>query len=145
MFNDVLMDQSPLYGMTKNEGNMNQEVLNYLDDEYIPKRKKLRFPSWIIFNENESTRHYQSYDQEVNRISLLIPQNKYPFTACCHIYGNKVAFYSYANSDLSGVLIENPHIFETQISLFKLAWNYARVLPQNANYAKVDLGSPFKL
>jgi sugar-specific transcriptional regulator TrmB len=139
MFEDVLKDGNILYGMTKNEGKMNQEVLNYLDKKYIPRRKSLRFPAWIIFNDNPTTRSYLKNDQALNRVSLLVPDEKYPFTACCHIYGNKVAFYSYANDDLSGVIIDNPIIKKTQLSLFHLAWNYVRLLPVNKLYAKVEL------
>jgi len=139
MFEDILKDQEIIYGLTKNDQHMDPQVDQYLSDVYIPRRKQLRNQSWIIFNDNENTRSYQKYDQEVNRISLLIPDEQFPFDACCHIYGQKVAFYSYRKHDLTGVIINNQHIRQSQYSLFKLAWNFTRMLPVNKQYQKISL------
>lgn len=139
MFEDVLKEGQPLFGLTKNDEQMHPQIDQYLAQEYISKRKLLRNPAWIIFNDNPSTRHYQSYDQEVNRISLLIPEKLFPLDACCHIYGKKVAFYSYRQNDLTGILIENDHIYQSQQTLFKMSWHLARQLPGNERYLKVDL------
>jgi hypothetical protein len=44
-----------------------------------------------------------------------------------HIYGDKIAFYSYLNSDLSGVIIENHNMAKSHLTLFKLAFEQARL------------------
>lgn len=139
MFEDVLRESKPLFGLTKNDEQMDPQIDQYLAKEYIAKRKILRNPAWIIFNDNSTTRNYQTYDHEVNRISLLIPEKLFPLDACCHIYGNKVAFYSYRQNDLTGILIENDHIYQSQQTLFKMSWNLARQLPGNERYLNVDL------
>lgn len=139
MFEDVLHEGQPLFGLTRNNNEMNREIERYLAEEYIAKRKRLRNPAWIIFNDNPTTRSYQSYDHDVNRISLLIPEKIFPLDACCHIYGHKVAFYSYSQNDLTGILIENDHIYQSQRTLFEMSWNLARQMPGNERYLKVDL------
>lgn len=139
MFKDVLASKSPLYGMTRNEGYLNKEILRWLEEFYIPERIKNKNSAYIIFNENKSTREYIKRDKILNRVSLFIPEKDFLFSSCCHIYDGKVAFYSYDNTDMTGIIIENKHIFLTMLSLFKLAWMGARGLSINEKYKEFDL------
>lgn len=139
MFKDVLESGSTIYGMTRNEGDMNKEVLDWLENEYIPERIRNKNEAFIIFNDNATTRTYVKRDKLLNRISLFVPEKQYPFSSCCHIYDGKVAFYSYVNTDMTGILIENRNMFLTMLTLFKLAWLGARTLSVNAQYKDVDL------
>lgn len=139
LFEDVLSEQKPLYGALDFDDQTDPEIRAYLDETYVPRRKRLRFPAWMLFNDNEQTRAYQKNDHEMNRISLLLPEKKYPFYICFHIYGDKVAFYSYRSSSLSGVLIQDTFIQKMQFSLFRMAWDLARTLPVNEQYRKVEV------
>ncbi len=139
MFEDVLKEGAAIYGCLKISEEIDPEIINYLREEYTPRRIRLRNPAWMIFNDTQETRKYQENDQKVNRISLLVPEKNFPFEACFHIYGGKVAFYSYAKNDLTGVIIENSNIQKSQSSLFRLAWNYARLLKANSQYKNVDI------
>lgn len=134
MLDDVLKENKPLYGALQINEDMHPEIFNYAWNIYTPKRKELKNPAWILLNDTPATREYRKNDAEVNRVSLLVPEEIFPFDACCHIYGNKVAFYSYKKTDVTGVLIENTFIHGTQFSLFKLAWNYAKALKINKDY-----------
>jgi len=139
MFEDVLRENKPLYGALKIDKNIDKNIIKYLEKEYIPKRKKLKNVSKMLFNDNEDTKKYRLNDPYVNRISLLLPIEKFPFDVCLHIYGNKIAFYSYQKKDLTGALIENELIRKTQFSMFKLAWNYARELHLNKQYSAITV------
>lgn len=139
MFKDVLDSRSTIYGMTRNEGDMNVEILDWLEHEYIPERIQNKNSAYIIFNDNPTTRTYVKRDKILNRVSLFVPEKQYPFASCCHIYDGKVAFYSYINTDMTGILIENRHIFQTMLTLFKLAWLGARTLSVNEQYKEIDL------
>ncbi len=139
MFEDVLEEKQTLYGVLRIDSHIHPEILAYLNDIYIPRRKVLQNPSWMIFNDTPQTREYQGNDKDVNRTTLLVPEKSFPFEVCFHIYGNKVAFYSYEEYDLTGVIIQNSLIRTTQFSLFNLAWHYARLLKVNKQYQKIDL------
>lgn len=139
MLQDVLDDAKPLYGALNMEVDFPPLIASYIWNTYIPERKRMFFPSWMLFNDNDLTRDYRKEDLDMNRISLLVPEKDFPFKICFHIYGDKVAFYSYEPTDLVGVIIEDSFIRDMQFSLFKLAWNYSRLLPANENYRKVEL------
>lgn len=139
MFNDVLKPQTAIFGVLQISEDMHLEVQQYINEVYVPKRKMLKNPSWMLFNDNPETQTYRKNDEGMNRVTMLLPLDEFPFEACCHIYENKVAFYSYKKTDVTGVIIENPHIHTTTFSVFKLAWNYARSLKPNQKYINLEL------
>lgn len=142
MFDDVLEENKILYGAAYVSDDIHPEVWQYLQKSYVPRRKEQKNEAYMLFNDNEKTKRYRENDQAMNRISLLLPIESFPFEACCHIYGNKVAFYSYRESDLTGVLIENELVQKTQFSIFQLAWEKALQLAENQSYTgtKLPLG-----
>lgn len=139
MFDDVIKSRQPIYSCLY-VGNIKSPVINdYINNVYIPQRQNAKMPAWAIFNDTEEGRNYKQKDNSMNRISLLAPEEAFPFEICFHIYGNKVAFYSYKKEDCIGIVIEDKHIRNMQFSMFKMAWNFARMLPINKAYAKVEL------
>ncbi len=138
MFNDVLAERKPLYGCLYWDEGMDPELGKYLKEFYIPERKRLHFPAWLLFTDDQDTRDYQKRDLEMNRISLLVPYKEFPFDICYHIYGDKIAFYT-SKPNMMGVIIENSFINKTQFSIFKMAWNFARKLKANKAYEKVEI------
>lgn len=134
MFEDVLRTGTKIYGSFRMEEQMHPEVQGFVDQVYIPTRHKIGNEARMIFNDNPETRAYQSKDPYMNRISLLVPTESYPFEICYHIYGDKIAFYTYTTEEQSGVIIQNSLIRENQFSLFSLAWDRARSLPVNKAY-----------
>jgi len=111
-----------------------------VEGRYVPRRIELGNSAYIIFNDNAMTKAYQKKDSQMHRTSLLVPEKTFPIHSCYHIYGNKVAFYSYAKNDMTGIIVENELIHESQMSLFRLAWKHASTLKQNSHYS--DLGLP---
>jgi len=141
MLDDVLKDSKPINAMFKLEEkeDIDPVLWDYFETKYIPERKKLKNSAMSLFNDNQATREYRDNDADMNRITLLLPTEEFPFEACCHIYGNKVAFYSYQSKDLTGVIVEDELIAKTQFAVFKAAWNYARTLELNKQYKNYEL------
>ncbi len=139
MFEDVLKENKPLYGAVTIPKDLPQKILDYKEKIYYPKKKELFFPTWGIFSDDKQTKGLQKLDHQVNRQSLLVPADEFPIEICYHIYGNKVSFYSYAPGDMTGVIIENEHIRKTQMSIFKMAWEFAKTLPENKKKRDISL------
>jgi len=139
MFEEFLEENTPFCGVTGGTGEVHPRIVKYLAERYVPKRQELKNPTWMLLNDSDRLESYRKNDASVNRISLVAPEKAFPFKSCCHIYGNKVAFYSYFVQDMTGVIIENAIIHETQLSLFRLAWSAARALPINKIHKDVEL------
>jgi sugar-specific transcriptional regulator TrmB len=139
LIEDVFSVNVPIYGALSIPEEMHPEISHYVEKSYVPKRKASGNSAWMLFNDNKLTKDYQKKDKEMNRISLIIPYKDFPFDSCLHIYGNKVAFYSYKENDMTGIIVENEYIYNSQMSVFKLAWEHAKKLKSNANYANVKL------
>ena len=135
MYEDVLKENKPIYGVTRITKDSDPVVSEYINNHYKKTRAKSKIPGWGIFNNNESSKEYRKDDALVNRTSLFIDANEFPFDVCFHIYGSKIAFYSYKQGETSGVIIENTAIKNTMFSLFKMSWNMARKLPINKVYS----------
>jgi len=136
---DSLKEWWAIYWATKIQDNMNNEIMQYVKNRYIPIRKKSLFKSYWLFNDNKKTKIYKNLDQELNRFSMLIPEEKFPFPASFHIYWNKVSFYSSFENELTWIIIENKHIRDTQFSMFQLWWEMAKQLKINENYKDIYL------
>ncbi len=139
MFEDELKDKGPLYSANRIGKNINPDILRYMNNQYILKRKQIKKQSWAFYNDTPESKQRMKNDKEVNRITMLVPMKYFPFDSCCHIYANKIAFYSWHKTDMTGVIIENERIQNTQFSFYKLAWNYARTLKINQKYKNVEI------
>lgn len=139
LINDVFTEENIIYGALELTDNMHPEITRYINEEYIPKRKVSKVVSKMLFNNNSRTQKYQSIDKQMNRISLLVSKEDFPFESCLHIYGNKVAVYSYNKDDLTGILIENEYVKNMFLSLYKMAWKFAKNLPENEKYKNEEL------
>lgn len=139
MFEDALSEGKTLYGTAKLDNSVDERMLEYVRERYVPKRVELKFKAFMLFNDDEMTRKYQEKDEAMNRVSLLLPIEEFPFEASCHIYGDKVAYYSWNKNDLSGVIIQNTNVHKTALSIFKSAWRYAVTLKENKQHKNVEI------
>lgn len=142
LIGDVLKKPQTIYGALRIDDKIHPQIAEYHEQIYIPKRIKLSNPAYMIFNNTLASRQYHTKDFEMNRISLLVDNNNFPFDTCVHIYEQKVAFYSYRIDDVTGVLIENKYIKNSLFSLFKLAWETAKKMAINKQYQDAILPSP---
>ncbi|QFR39698.1 hypothetical protein A9Q91_05810 [Candidatus Gracilibacteria bacterium 28_42_T64] len=139
LLEDTLEEGKEIYGAIKIDNNMNPKIKKYIKDTYIPLRKSSNFNSYGLFNDNDETKSYKKLDKEINRFSMLVPEEFFPFPASFHIYGNKVSFYSFYENEITGIIIENQHIHDTQLSMFKLGWEMAKQYSINNEYKNINL------
>jgi len=126
LLNDVLLSEYDcLYWALEIVTDMNVDIEKYVYSKYVPQRIQQGKPAKIIFNDNWETQKYSQIDKKMNRESIFVNRIEYPLEWCMHIYGDKVAFYSYKSNDLTGILIENKNIKNIMLSIFRLAWESA--------------------
>jgi HTH-type transcriptional regulator, sugar sensing transcriptional regulator len=140
VYKDILKEGADIYDCNViDKTHVHPEIIDYWRDEYMPTREKMTNRSFTLYNRETGYEEYTKFDKKVRRITLFLPASRFPFKSQVMLYGKKVAFLSLASSDLTGALIENDAIWETQMSLFRLAWDAARRLPQNKEYKDVEI------
>lgn len=137
---DIFTEEKEFYWVFSYVEDIHPELNKYLQTEYVPKRIKTKIPSKFLFNNNESSQEYMENNKQINRITMSIPKEIFPFSIWIHIYSsNKVALYSMWKLDMTWIIIENENIKNSLVSMFKLAWNYARTLPENKIYKDTEI------
>lgn len=140
MLDDILTENKPIFGIIdRNQEDVPEEIREYLNKKYAPERQNMRNPAWIIFQNHPDAHKYQKLDKKMNRVSLVVDKTTLPIQSSCQIYGNKVSFYNHNKDELTGIIVENSYIKETQYSLFKSTWDFVRTLPINEKRATTTL------
>ncbi len=103
----------------------------YVND-YIKRRVQKKIFSKCIAPNNQINREYVEHDKEHFRQTILVPDNKFPFSNEIDIYGNKVAIMS-LQGELLAIIIESESVAKTQRAIFELAWLGAERLNCNMN------------
>lgn len=123
--NDTL-DQPPgsnIIGYATGVG-VYEEIPHFLND-YLKRRVKKKIRVQELAPDNEVNREHVSHDKEILRKTILLPEDKFPFTNEINIYGNKVAIMS-LQGEILAVIIESESIAKTQRTIFELAWEGAK-------------------
>ena len=140
IYQDILEANKDIYDCNIIDKSLvHKDIISYWKNEYMPQREKMTNKSFSLYNREEGFEEYTKYDKKVRRTTLFIPKEEFPFKSQIMIYGKKIAFLSLSSHDLTGTIIENDAIFETQFSLFRMAWNYAKTLPRNECYVGVEI------
>lgn len=114
---------------------MHPDVWRYLTKKYVPRQiKKSQHKAYCLFSDNDKTKAYSRQDREIGRITLLVPEKDFPFAQCMQIYDDKVAFYYSQGVDTGGIILQNEKVRDTQLALFKMAWQFAKTLKQNQGH-----------
>ncbi|MFC1599786.1 TrmB family transcriptional regulator [Patescibacteria group bacterium] len=139
LFNDelTLKEDEILYGAHRYFRDSPKELVDYFQNTYDKKREKQKYQSYSIRTNIPEAIERSKLDKVINRTSLFIPEKEFPFESSFQIYKNKIVFYSLQKSDLTGVLIENDHMKTTMLSLFRMAWNYAKTLKINKGFKNI--------
>jgi sugar-specific transcriptional regulator TrmB len=99
---------------------------------YLKKRVKKKIGYKGLVPDNELNRQHVLQNNELLRDTILLPEDKFPFTNEIDIYGNKVAIMS-LQGEILAVIIESESIAKTQRSIFELAWLGAKNLERIKN------------
>lgn len=126
IFLDVLNESKTLYGVIRLGDEIDPQIKQFMEWDYLEKRRASNFQTYAIFNDHPLIHKYMKTDDDVWRKTLLLPSKEFPFPWSCYIYWDKVAFFSIKKGDLNGVIIQNSNILETQTSFFKLARRIAQ-------------------
>lgn len=94
--------------------------------EYV--RKKVERKIWLrgVFCDDKFARQFKKRSKAELREVYLIPKEKFPFKNEINIYDDKIAIVSH--QDEVGVIIKNKNIADTQRAIFKLGFEYAKML-----------------
>ena len=87
---------------------------------YLTRRAKGKINQKAIIEDSAWGRIHQKNDKAENRITRLVPKEKFPFSNEINIFGNKVMIASF--KDQIGVIIESTDVARTWKAIFELAW-----------------------
>ncbi|PIZ72141.1 hypothetical protein COY07_03625 [Candidatus Peregrinibacteria bacterium CG_4_10_14_0_2_um_filter_43_11] len=109
--------------------NTTAAVMSCLKDyypEYI--RKKVERGIWVrgVVCDDKLSVQFKERGKAELRELYLIPEKDFPFKNEINIYDDKVAIVSH--EDEIGVIIRNQNIADTQRAIFKLGFEYAKIL-----------------
>jgi len=125
IYEDTLINNKKIYGLVALgavEPNLNQ----WLDTVYVEKRAKAGIFMQAITPDSKAAQTYHELDKKYLRESLVVPADQYPMKVEINIYAkNKIAFISFQESELIGIIVESPAIYATMRTFFKLAWQQA--------------------
>lgn len=91
-------------------------------------KKKIARKIWLkgIFTYGKLAIQFKKRGKEELREIYMIPKEKFPFRNEINIYDDKVAIISH--EDEIGIIIQNKNIADTQRAIFKLGFEYAKIL-----------------
>ena len=102
------------------------ETLGDFYQEYVRQRVKRGIWARAIFADDATARDFRKKAKEELREVYLVPRAAYPFKNEINIYDDKIAVLSHA--DYVGVIIQNKNIADTQRAIFRLGFEYAKLL-----------------
>lgn len=123
MFEDVLSYNDNIRWFIDLSWDINAEIMEYIKFEYISKRHEKWLKAFSIFNDVDITEAWKKNSENKKREYKVLENKNYPLENCIQIYAGKVAFYSLKNDDLTGVIIDNKYIYDTQSTLFNFIWD----------------------
>ncbi len=105
-----------------------EELREFFVHHYMPELLKRKIKSSIVMPESDKARRYAKRDKKYNRKTVFVPVASsstgavpFPFETEIAIYGkDRVAFISFREGDLTGVIIENQAIHHTLAAVFEL-------------------------
>lgn len=112
----IEQDQTVLFISSHN--NMHPKIRNYIESVYIKKSKTHHHKNKMILNAGKEAEEYLKKAKDVYEEIIFVDPKKNPFKLTTAIYGNKVAFISYASDDMSGIIIENHLLADHMKTIF---------------------------
>jgi HTH-type transcriptional regulator, sugar sensing transcriptional regulator len=106
-----------------------KSMMNYYPT-YI-KRKNRGSGIWVraVFNYGEMALRFKKFQKAEKRECYIIAAKDFPFQNEINIYNDKIMIVSHP--DQVGVIIQNQHIADTQRAVFKMCFEYAKILEKD--------------
>lgn len=125
VYEDTLLSKTDILNFSNSE-EIRQFWPTY-DNDYVEKRAKKKIFLRGVSPLDEAGLQVQSENKKYYRDIRLIPHKKYNFSNEINIYDDKVSIISF-NEGLIGMIIESKEIADTQRTIFKMVWNFAKTL-----------------
>lgn len=97
---------------------------------YIHKKNVLNIFVQAILADSKQAQEFQKREKEEKREVMIFSNKTFPFKNEINIYNDKISIISH--KEMMGVIIQSHDIAETQRSIFKLGWEYAKLLINNS-------------
>lgn len=112
------------------EEKIHPEFKEYIEKDWLKRRIELgiHFKGIVTGYVPMSESHDKNEEAHLRELKYIDPE-KFPLFIHVDIFPeNKVALYSYAESEMMGVIIEHEAFYKTMRTVFKLAWAGADVI-----------------
>ncbi len=96
--------------------------------EYIERRIEIGLWCRMVLCDSKEAREFKKRGADELREAYLVSRKRYPFKNEMNIYDDKICIISH--EDLVGVIIENNNIANSQRSIFRMCFEYAKQLDQ---------------
>ena len=120
VYEDTLSQGSPIQAFLTVD-TIPKELKNYLVRDYMAELLTRDLESHIVMPDSKWARRYARRDNKYNRKTVFVTPGRFPFETEIALYGkDRVAFISFREGDLTGVIIENQAIHNTLVAVFEL-------------------------
>ncbi len=134
---DTLTSKTELKGFINVES-MDEQVKE-INSEYVREREKTNIKKRALILDSP----YARQDRESGLYSpksyiawKWIDKNFYPFAVEMNVYDGKISYLTYVENDLTGVIIQNDHIYQMHKSMWNLIWDSLPEGGQSKYYPK---------
>ena len=97
------------------------KYLRELNKKYVNERNKLGIKKRLIAVDSPYAREHFAKANDLTDVKLMKTAIN-PFSTSIHIYDNKIAYITMTETYLAGMIINDPHIYSMQKSLFEQIW-----------------------
>lgn len=121
VLNDILEKQHTLFAITSIDSAL--EVLGEDFKDFIEERHKKHLKVHLLTNKTDESLELKKKDSAELRVTKFLPSESVLATAN-FIYGNRIAIVSLVSKNPFCLIIEDPAIVQTYMTLFEIAWSH---------------------
>jgi HTH-type transcriptional regulator, sugar sensing transcriptional regulator len=124
IYEDMIKKPGELLILAAPREKISKGLLDFLN-EWRYRRYKARVPvRRVNVNETGDDNNDNQKVEKPEKMEVIkyLPINNYPFSVGTYIYRNKVAFISYAEQEMVGVVIRSPELNNTMKLVFEFFW-----------------------
>jgi len=125
VYEDTLLEGETIYAF-ENVDDMDPKVREFIMNSYVPRRTEKNLFAYVITPESQQNIVFRDNDENCARKTRFLPNMDFPVEVEVNIYGKKIAFFSYRNHDMFGVIIESNPISRSMKAVFNICWKMAK-------------------
>lgn len=124
IYEDMIKKSGSIDLLAAPEEMISKGIAEYLKD-WHKRRYAAKIPIRFISINNigdEAMTNEKVAEKESLKVIKYLSKNNYPFTVGTYIYRNKVAFVSFGEKEMVGIIIRSPEINKTMKMIFEFFW-----------------------